>query len=139
MIIESEIPPKNNVNAVYRGLIVVAVLIAFSVIESKMIPWGIGFSVLFPLVISYISLGGSLAVLKSDSLKTSAIYGTVFGFIVFSILHSWLFAVGYYDKGYGYGFAKFLLNVGSIIIAAVVVKELSSLFKIDHDEPKNSK
>ena len=139
MRIDLEIPAKNNVHALYRGLIGVAVLVAFSILESKLVPWGIGFSVLFPLVISYITLGGSLAVIESRSLKDSAIYGTILGVIVFSVLHSWLFAVGYYNKGYGYGFVKFLLNIGSVIVAAVIVKELSSLFKIDYNEPESSK
>ena len=123
-------------NAIYRALIAVIILGLFGLVEEKMAPWNVGISILLPLIISYILIGSSIAVHRADDWKNSALYGLILGLIVYGILHSWLLVLGFYSGGLGAIFIKLFMNITSLIVASVVVLELSKVFKISNDKSK---
>lgn len=125
-------------NSMYRSLIATALFMVLGFIESRMLPWGLGAKALVPLAVTYLLLGGSVGTQHPDDIKHAAVHGSLMGAVVYLIIFTWLFAVGFFRGGVAAGLGKMLFGIASVVIVSVSVFELSKVLKIQNDNPSSS-
>jgi hypothetical protein len=123
-------------NELYRTLIAFGVLSMVGVGESKMIPWGLGDTVIVPLGITYGLLGFSIGTFHPENIKKAIANGMLAGLVIYSIVFSWLFEIGFFTGDLMSGVGKYVIGIVGMVIASIVTQQISLLLKISEDEKK---